>query len=204
MFIELTDALRCTADHPESYLVLLPGVMDGRQVLSGELGCPVCGRVVPLVDGVADFGGSVPSEGQTALSAEAVAAFLGISGAGGYLALVGGVTALADELGRLLPDVGLALINPRNPVSPASAAGILHGGRLPLKSGSMRGVVLGGDYSSKREWVQDAVRAVLPGLRVIGEGGEAPQEIVELLAQSPACWVGRKSGSSGGVPAERR
>jgi hypothetical protein len=192
VFIELTDHLRCTADHAESYLVLLPGAMDGRQVMSGDLGCPVCGRVVRIVDGVADFGGGGVSDGQTALTAEAVVAFLGISGPGGYVALVGGVTSKADELAKLLPDVGLALINPRDGASADSAAGILRAGRLPIKTGSMRGVVLGADVSRDNDWIGDAVRAVLPGLRVVGESGEAPQEMVELLARSPQCWVGRK------------
>jgi hypothetical protein len=192
MFIELTDALRCTADHPESYLVLLPGLMRGRQIMSGELGCPVCGRVVHLVDGVADFGGGVPSAGKTALTAEAVAAFLGISGPGGYVALVGQVTVLAEELAKLLPEVGLALINPRPDAVIGAEAGILRAGRLPLKTGSLRGVVLGGDCTGG-EWVRDAVAAVLPGLRVIGEGGESSEAELELLALSPKCWVGRKA-----------
>src|SRR2546421_743598 len=56
MFIELTDHLRCPADHEEQFLVLLPDRMEGRSVLSGELGCPVCGRVVRVEEGVADFG----------------------------------------------------------------------------------------------------------------------------------------------------
>jgi hypothetical protein len=192
VFIELTDHLRCTADHAESYLVLLPGEMDGRQVMSGDLGCPVCGRVVRIVDGLADFGGGGGSNGQTALTAEAVAAFLGISGSGGYVALVGGVTSLADELAKLLPDVGLALINPRDRASADSAAGILRAGRLPIKTGSMRGVVLGAEVSRDGEWVRDAVRAVLPGLRVVGEGGDALEGLFEVLAQSPQCWVGKK------------
>ena len=192
MFIELTDQLRCTADHAESYLVLLPGAMEGRQVMSGDLGCPVCGRVVRIVDGLADFGGGGGSNG-TALTAEAVAAFLGISGPGGYVALVGGVASLADELAKLLPDVGLALINPPDGASADSAAGILRAGRLPIKTGSMRGVVLGADLSRDSAWVRDAVRAVLPGLRVVGESGEPPEGLVEVLARSPECWVGKKA-----------
>jgi len=191
MFIELTDALRCTADHPESYLVLLPGVMEGRQVVSGELGCPVCGRVVTILHGVADFEGGVPSDGVTKLAAEVVAAFLGISGPGGYVALVGGVTSLAEELSALLPEVGLALINPPVEMAAGFAAGVLRGGRLPLKGGSMRGIVLGVDYSGDSGWVRDAVGAVLPGLRVVAEGAKPAEDGMELLAQSPECWVGK-------------
>ena len=194
MFIELTDHLRCTADHAESYLVLLPELMDGRRVLQGDLGCPVCGRVVRIAGGVADFGGQPASDPQTSLSADALAPLLGITGPGGYVALVGGVTSLAVPLGALLPDVGLALINPPDDAASPAGAGILRAARLPLKSGSMRGVVLGRGFSGAASWVGDAVRAVLPGLRVIGEGGE-PSEGVELLARSPECWVGKKTAS---------
>ncbi len=60
MFIELTDHLRCPADHDESFLVLLPERMEGRSVRAGRLGCPVCGRTFELVDGVLDLGGAAP------------------------------------------------------------------------------------------------------------------------------------------------
>lgn len=192
MFIELTDHLRCTAEHPESYLVLLPGTMAGRHVVSGELGCPVCGRVVNLVGGVADFGGGTPSDGRTRLSADAVAALLGLSGPGGYVALAGGVTSLAEELGKLLPEVGVVLINPPEGAVAASAAGVLRAGRHPLKTGSMRGSVLGADVAANPQGVRDAVAAVLPGLRVVVEGGEPPEDGVEVLATSPDCWVGSR------------
>jgi hypothetical protein len=193
LFIELTDHLRCTADHPESYLVLLPATMAGRHVMGGELGCPVCGRIVPIVEGVADFAGGTPSDGRTRLSAEAVAAFLGISGPGGYVALAGGVTSLAEELAHLLPEVGVVLINPPPGTVAASAAGVLRAGRHPLKAGSVRGSVLGADVAGNPQWVGDAVAAVLPGLRVVVEGGVPPEEGVEVLATSPECWVGSKA-----------
>jgi hypothetical protein len=54
----------------------------------------------------------------------------------------------------------------------------------------LRGIVLGADLPGDGEWVRDATGAVLPGLRVVGEGGDVA-ESVELLAQSPVCWVGR-------------
>lgn len=170
--------------------MLLPGTMEGREVLSGELGCPECGRVVRIENAVAEFGGGTPSDGRTALSAEAIAAFLGIAGPGGYLALVGGVTSLAKPLTELLPDVGLALVNP--PVDPETrGAGVLRAGRFPLKEHSLRGVVVGADHATG-PWLRDAAAAVLPGLRIVAEGGEVPDAAIELLARSPDCWVGRK------------
>ena len=49
MFIELTDHLRCPADHDESFLVLLPLDLAGRDVVQGTLGCPVCQREYAIV-----------------------------------------------------------------------------------------------------------------------------------------------------------
>lgn len=190
MFIELTDHLRCPAPHAERFLVLLPDAMDGRRVLSGTLGCPVCGRVYRVEEGVAEFGDGTPTDGRTALAAEALAAFLGLSGPGGYVVLAGGVTALAPDLAPLLPGVRLALVNPPAGVADSAVASVLRAGRLPIKSSSMRGVALGVDAAADPAWVADAARAVLPGLRIVVEGGGEPVEGVEVLARSGQCWVG--------------
>ncbi|HEV8358789.1 MAG TPA: hypothetical protein VGQ17_18690 [Gemmatimonadales bacterium] len=192
--IELTDHLCCPAGHAERFLVLLPDAVDGRRVVSGTLGCPVCGRVVRLAEGSAIFDQAAPSDGRTALTAEALAAFLGLSGPGGYIALVGGVTSLAGELAALLPGIRLALVNPPPGTADLSEASVLRAARLPLKASSMRGVALGADLAGHAAWVADAVRATLPGLRIVAEGGEPPSEGVELLARAEECWVGKKQG----------
>jgi uncharacterized protein YbaR (Trm112 family) len=193
MFIELTDHLRCPADHAEQFLVLLPSRMDGRRVLTGELGCPVCGTVVRLADGIADWGDAAASVAGTGLTAEAVAAFLGLSGPGGFALLVGGVTTLTPALVRLIPGVRLVLVNPPAGTPDSEAASVLRAARVPVKSGSMRGAVLGADVTPFPERVAESVAAVLPGLRIVGEGGEPPTAGVEVLGESEGCWVLRKT-----------
>ncbi|NOT10140.1 MAG: hypothetical protein HOP28_18255 [Gemmatimonadales bacterium] len=192
MFIELTDHLRCTVGHDESFLVLLPGTMDGRRVVTGTLGCPVCGRVVELTDGVADFGSGMPAADATTLTADAVHAFLGLGGPGGYVALAGAATALASELVARQPGVRLVLINPPIGTPDSPEASVLRAGIFPLNSSSMRGVVLGRDLAVDSRWAADGVRAVLPGLRIVAEGGEPPGG-VEVLARTDGCWVGRRT-----------
>lgn len=194
MHIELTDHLRCLADHAESFLVLLPDAMDGRRVVRGTLGCPVCGNVVRIENGVADFGGGEPSVRGTGLSADAIAAFLGLAGPGGYIALAGGASAVAEELGALLPGIHLVLVNPAAGIADSDAVSVLRAGRLPLKRGSMRGVVVGPDALSAPGSVTDAIDAALPGLRVVVEGDAAPPDGVEVLAAVEGCWVGKKKG----------
>ena len=192
MFIELTDHLRCPADHPEQFLVLLPSRMDGRRVLTGELGCPVCGTVVQLADGIADWGDAAPSVAGTRLTAEAVAAFLGLSGPGGFALLVGGVTTLAPALARLMAGVRLVLVNPAAGTAESEEVSVLRAARVPVKSASMRGAVLGADASGVPDRVAECVAVVLPGLRVVGEGGVPPSEGGEVLGESEGCWVLRR------------
>ncbi len=209
MFIELTDHLRCPSEHPEQFLVLLPEVMDGRRVMQGEVGCPVCGKVVPLREGILDFdsdrGGDPVRTGESdggevsmPLSAEAALALLGIEGPGGYLLLVDQAASLAREVESLLPGVGLVLLNP--PVSltvgwgqaGSTAISVIRSPRMPVKASSMRGAVIGGKASRDPVWVAEAGRVVLPGLRMVSTGPVPPEMPFEILAEAPGCWVGRR------------
>ena len=192
MFIELTDHLRCPEDHPESFLVLLPDEVRERRVISGTLGCPVCGRVVPVADGRVDFGGgdqAAPGHPDTGLGAEGVAVLLALSGPGGYVALVGAVGGIVERLAPLLEGIGIVLVNPPRCTTGENAAGVFSAGRLPLKSSCLRGIVLSAAFA-RPDWVEAAARALLPGYRIVVEGGEAPVEFVEELARSPQAWVG--------------
>ncbi len=191
MFIELTDHLRCLADHPEAFLVLLPDRMDGRDVIAGQLGCPVCGWTTTVVDGAVDFGGGDPTTSGTSLSPEAVHTLLGVSGPGGYVALAGGATAAAEALAAHLPGVRLVAVNPPARLGPAFPASVVRGGALPLKSRSLRGVVLGADLARDPAWVRDAIRATLPGLRVVGEGPAPELPEVDVLAEAGGVWVAK-------------
>ena len=194
MFIELTDHLRCPADHDESFLVLLPDRMEGRSVRTGHLGCPVCGRTFPLADGVLDIG-DAPASGVgsgSVLDADALTALAGLHGPGGYLTLVGPVASLWSDVAELNPGVALVAVNPPGEVSDTLELSVLRGARLPIKSGSMRGVVLGRPFADDPSWIREAARVVLPGLRVVGEGNDPAPELIELLASAEGVWVGTK------------
>ena len=194
MFIELTDHLRCPNDHEESFLVLLPDRMEGRWVLTGQLGCPVCGRTFQLKDGVLDLGDAPnwADKSESVLDAAAVSALTGLHGPGGYLTLVGNVASLWREVAELNPGVALVAVNPPAGIADAPGISVLRAGRLPLKSGSMRGVVLGRTYGAKEDWVSEAARVVLPGLRVVGEGPDPSPAVIDLMASADGVWVGTK------------
>lgn len=190
MFIELTDHLRCPADHPESFLVLLPEKVEGRSVRTGLVGCPICGRTFALRDGILDFGGAPgPASPDTVLNADAITALLGLSGPGGYLALVGPPGRAWREIEALNPGVAMVAVNPGGGVIDEPGVSVLRGNRLPLKSHSMRGVVLGRPYADDELWVVGAAGAVLPGLRVVGEGQVPATDLLELQATAGGVWV---------------
>ena len=67
---------------------------------------------------------------------------------------------------------------------------MLRGSRFALKSGSMRGVVLGTPFGGDPAWVREAARVVLPGLRVVGEGPTPAAEVIDLMASAGGVWVG--------------
>jgi hypothetical protein len=192
VFIELTDHLRCPAEHAESFLVLLPDGMAGRRVASGSLGCPVCGRVVTVAAGNLDFGGDPPSPGETRLTADGVAALLGLQGPGGYLAILGGAGATVEAFAAALPGIRLVLVNPPGTVMDSDLGSVVRSARTPLKTSSMRGVVVSADHAGLRHWVDAAVDAVLPGNPVIVEGAPIERPDLAIVAQSPGLWVGRK------------
>jgi uncharacterized protein YbaR (Trm112 family) len=191
MFIELTDHLRCPADHAESYLVLLPDEVQERSVRAGRLGCPICGRTYELTDGVLDLGGGETALPEaTLLDPEALTALVGLGGPGGYLVLVGRPAAAWREVAERNRGVGLVAVNPPADVKDEPGISVLRSAVLPLKSRSMRGVVLGSPFGGDPRWVGEASRVVLPGLRVAGEGPVPDPERLEVMAAAGGAWVG--------------
>jgi hypothetical protein len=160
-------------------------------VREGRLGCPVCGRTYSLAEGVLDLGGEVPQPpASTLLEPEPLTALVGLSGPGGYLVLVGRPAGRWREVAELNPGVGLVAVNPGPEVVDAPGISVLRSGSLPLKSRSMRGVVLGTPYGSDPRWVTAGARVVLPGLRVAGEGRLPESAPIDLMATAGGVWVG--------------
>ena len=193
MFIELTDHLRCPAEHAESYLVLIPHLLEGRQVVRGTLGCPVCQAEYPIEGRVAALGepphwAGARRSGPTAMTADGMVALLGLEGPGGFLALAGELGQLAGELARALPGVHCVAINPPPDLNRSAGVSVVRSARWPLKARSMRGVVVAREVATDVAWRDSALQAVLPGLRVAGEGEPPPGD---LMAAGGGWWVMR-------------
>lgn len=194
MFIELTDHLRCPANHAEQYLVLLPDHIVGRSVVTGRLGCPVCGRTYAVTDGIAELGGTaVDPAPHPPLEASAMHVLLGLSGPGGYAALVGSAASEWPGLAEQNPGVALVAVNPAPAVADAAPVlSVVRAPLIPVKARSMRGVVLGSEFAADPAWVADAARVTLPGLRVVGQGAVPDIAELELLATAEGWWVASK------------
>lgn len=192
MFIELTDILRCPADHEEQVLVLLPDGVTDREVKSGQLGCMECGRIYPIRDGVAEFGADPGASGPTKLDATAMAAFLGLAGSGGYVALVGEPAASWEALAEMVGSVHIVGVNSPAGTRAGTGISLVRGGLIPVRSRHLRGVVLGPTTAGDAHWVREAVRVVLPGLRVVGEGPTPSAPDLEVLAGAEGVWVARR------------
>ena len=65
--------------------------------------------------------------------------------------------------------------------------------QIPIKSRALRGVILGTGYASSETWLEDAVRVVLPGLRVVGKGKEPAMKNLMVLASAEGWWVAQKT-----------
>lgn len=184
MRIDLTDHLRCPGDHPESFLVLLPDRMEGRDVAAGHLGCPVCGWSTDWTDSVPRFDARPSVAEPFPLDADGAAALLGLGGPGGWIAIGGAAGGLAPELAEALPGVGVVAINPPVGVRVTPSISLLQAERWPIKRHALRGVLLSREVS---DWWHAALQSVLPGLRLVGVGSEPAG--VELVASAGGVWV---------------
>ena len=182
MFIELTDHLRCVAEHDESFVVLLPDEVVDRSVRRGTLGCPSCGAIYHIRDGVLEAGDAPPAGADAVVpGGDALAAFAGLGGPGGYMVLVGAAAGRWPEVTAAVPGVHLVLVNPPAAVEEARGTSVLRAARLPLRSGSMRAVVLGAPFGERSG--------------VGGRGGSGG------AARAPRGRPGRRTGGGGARPA---
>lgn len=224
MHIEIVDSLRCPSPHEETWLVASVTRFDGRDIVEGALGCPVCRRqyavragevdfTAPIADVLATTGGVEASERSPAPSSVVAPdeggvlrarALLGLSDGGG-LVLLGGerarmASALEDEA-QVMP----LLLN-----APSWARG---GGRvpsalraidaLPVAAGALRAAWLDGATASAPQ-VTAVARALRRGGRLLAPvGAELPVGARELARDSHE-WVAEWEGGASAPVALRR
>jgi uncharacterized protein YbaR (Trm112 family) len=194
MFVDILEALRCPRPHDESQLVVAAGRVADRHILSGTLGCPLCGAEFKIVDGITTFGIPVrptPPAAPDEASGLRIAAFLELTDPRGFALLCGQWGAQLDPVQRVA-DTPIALWNPPLRYGGEPSAVMLCDGGVPLAAGSVRAAALDGDVS--QEQVASAVRAVREGGRLIGPAAMPLPAGVNEVARDQWVWVGEKPG----------
>jgi uncharacterized protein YbaR (Trm112 family) len=198
MFIELVDVLRCLRPHEESWLVAATTRMQGRDIVEGRLGCPVCGAEYPIARGVVVFDAvttpseSLPDVDESDDAALRLAAFLDLTESGGIAVLAGSWAAHAPRLADLV-QTQLLLLNPPDCV-------LLGGGisairvreALPLAAGSCRGIAFDVGHASPILG-EAAPRALRPRGRLLAPLSLAPPAEISELARDERWWVGERA-----------
>lgn len=183
MLTEQIDMLRCVAVHEDSWLVASSTRTDGRHIVDGRLGCPVCRAEYAIVDAVAQFGPSVDISPLPVLDDEQafrIAAQLHLIEAPAPVLLTGHWSSAVAALLRITPTVKLLVGNTRVPVARDDRVSVLTlpAAKFPLATGTVRGVALDAAHATEA-LLSDAPRIVRAGGRLV-----APAAV--LLDAS--CW----------------
>lgn len=204
MFTELVDRLRCPRPHAESWIVAAADAVQGRRIVRGTLGCPVCAGEYPVVDGVAHFEGAAAATTTPATplhpathgasdapatedAADRLAAQLHLVEAPEPLLLVGTWGALAPELVRHYPHaVALVADAPSPlPLDERLSPLVLPAARLPLADGSVRAIALDAAHADAA-WFAEAARVATSGARLVAPVTHAPPVADWTLVASDA------------------
>ena len=165
MYIEMIDLLRCPREHEETWLVAAFNKMDGRFVVEGKLGCPICNASYDIAGGVARFGGEVSDAFAPNVSAESVmrtAALLNMMRPGSIAVLCGTEANAAEDLSELTQSRVIALNPASNIEDTERVARIVTLDRIPLASSSIDGIAIGNCHSL----IGDAGRVLKAGGRI--------------------------------------
>jgi uncharacterized protein YbaR (Trm112 family) len=200
VLIELVDGLRCPRPHDETWLVAAAERTEGRDIMDGTLGCPVCRAEYPIRGGVVwfdppdDSAGATPNESVTREPEVAMqlAAFLDLSDAQGF-ALLTGSWALLAQLLRDIVAPHLVLLNPTPSVAAGNGISVLHiRAGIPLAEGTCRGVALDAGHADATH-LDAAVRVLRARGRLVAPVAAALPSGVTELVRDDRLWVAERA-----------
>ena len=212
MLIDLVDDLRCPRPHEPTWLVASADRTDGRDIVEGTLGCPICHAEYPIRAGVVWFrrpsGETWHAEGiQPAPDAEAamrLAAFLDLSDARGFALLAGSWAGAAPLLRDLVP-THLVVLDPTPGIASGQGISALEvETAIPLADAACRGVALDARHAVPA-YVDDAVRVLRPRGRLVAPASVPIPAGATELARDGQLWVAeRATDATGLVPLRPR
>jgi len=209
MFIEIAELLRCPREHDESFCVVSPDRVVDRRVMRGVIGCPTCRAEYPIENFIVDFavargsrdesGGDEdesrivsPADATIGVDAHVIQALLNLSGPGGSVALIGTAVLRAVGLADTMAGIHYIGVNAPAVVGPTQDLTLVTtSGRIPVRSSSMRGVVLGAEYAGD-DWIVEATRVLLRGMRLVTLSTVATPKGITKLAMQDGVFVGQK------------
>jgi hypothetical protein len=191
MFIELIDQLRCTNTHEQSWLVASFTRRADRFVLDATLGCPICFREYPIIDGIAYFG-TTPTPKSPASAdpniAMRAAAFLNATERA-TLVLAGTWATHAHAVADLLP-LRIFTLDPATHIDDSDQVATISSSEgIPLTHSTIDGVALDSTTATEIN-VRTAIAALKPGGRLVAPAHIEPPTQVAILARDDQYWVG--------------
>ena len=197
MHLDLIDALRCPADHEETWLVAAVDELRGRDIVHGSLGCPVCRARYPIAGGTADFTAGVPLPRSDARPPSTdpdeivrLRALLGLVDPGGVVALVGPAADVAAALARDVEST-LLLVNPPSTALPPGLSAMLVPARLPVAPFTLRAALVGGG-ALVPPLATSLVDALKPGGRLVAPAALPLPHGLRELARDARHWVAER------------
>lgn len=199
MFIELSEALACPACGPPQGLVVVVDRLDGRRVMEGFLGCPICEARFPIRTGIVDLAHPTdavpPPELDPKQTAVMIAALFDIRDGNGYLLLDEALGPVAAGVAEMTGGCEvIALAGPEyghresieaddgwnDSMAPGTSRVTGAGRSLPVQNGRLRALAMGQPTEAR---LRDAIRALAPDGRLVVMQPTA--ETRELLRELP-------------------
>jgi hypothetical protein len=202
MYIELVDSLRCVEAHEETWLVAAVTRMDGRHIVDGMLGCPICRREYAVRGGVGWFSARQPCESSGSLTNAAppadddatirAAALLGLIDAGGIVVLGGSWTRHADAVARLGASHVVVLSADAMASSTQEVSSLVVDDVLPFGSTIVRAVAVDGSLATPA-LLESAVQKLRSRGRLVAPSSLHMPDGVTELARDETDWVGERT-----------
>lgn len=219
MRLELVERLVCPSLHARTPLIFVVWRAVDRDLIEGQLGCPVCRRdgvvanghvileqtrdrdvaaqAAPSASGARD-GATV---GASADALSRLEALLGIADPGARVLLTGRYAALADALAR---DTDALVVALNQGTTPESGVGSLFVGEpvLPFSDATFTAAAFDADIPPAQ--LTDALRTLVRGARIVGALPLTLPAGVRELARDAVEWVGERDALPSDVVPLRR
>jgi hypothetical protein len=207
MLLALTDHLRCTEPHADSWLVARADVVESGRMVEGILGCPIC-HVERVVAGGVAYWSSVSGLRPRSLSPEAhpdrvirIGALIAFGDSSAPYILCGAESNVAAGLGGLA-ETPIVLHDPPDDRA-ALLASIVRGATvIPFAAGAVQGIAVDAAHATEA-FLDSCVRALVNGGRLVAPSSAPLPAGVREVARDAEQWVAEKDAVSATISLRR-